>query len=173
MVMRVSSAAFTATTDTTGNWSAGTVTLSDDDGGVSAAFSNSSTMVPGDTDQACIAVTYDGDVATAGVRMYGSTTSTGGDLGEFLHVTIDEVTIGSGDCATPDTVNTLFTTAPLSVAAGSFTSTHTTWSDGLTTGWSPSSNETRTFRITLALQDDDGAQGLDTTATFTWEAQSA
>lgn len=175
LVMRVSSAAFTATTDTTGNWSSGSVALSDDDG-ATASFSNASGMVPGDSDQACIIVTYDGDVATAGVKMYGSTSfGSATDLGDHLTLTIEDVTIGAlEDCATATINATLFSGNDLSVSTGAFTVAHTSFADGLGTGWTPTTNgEAKTYRITLELQDNDGAQGLDTNATFTWETQNA
>lgn len=171
MVMRVSSAAFSATTDTGGNWTAGSVTLTDDDGSGSVAFTNDAAMVPGDTDQACIAVTYGGDVA-ASVKMYGSTTTTTAtNLGDYLTLTIEDVTIVT-DCASATVNTTLFSGADLAVSGTSFSVLHTAWGDGLSTGWTPSASATKTFRITVQLQDDNAAQALDTTATFTWEAQN-
>lgn len=173
MIMRVSSAAFTSTTDTAGNWSAGSVNLTDDDGSGSLQFTNDTGMVPGNSDQACIKVTYDGDVATAGVKMYGSTTFTSAsDLGDHLTLTIEDVDATLG-CATAVVNSTLFSAKDLSVSGTSFTVSHTGWGDGLATGWSPAAGETKTYRITVTLQDADAAQGLNTAATFTWETQNA
>ena len=59
LVFQSSRAAFTDTTDNTGNsLSAGTVTLVDDD--ATAVMFNVSNMKPGDSSQNCILVTYQG-----------------------------------------------------------------------------------------------------------------
>ena len=53
-----------------------------------------------------------------------------------------------------------------------FVATHTNFGNGIT-GWSPAvSPESLTYRFTLTLQDNNLAQGLNTTGTFTWEAQN-
>lgn len=176
LVMRASTAAFSGTTDTSGNWSAGTVALSDDDGTGQVAFTNDTGMVPADSDQACVTVTYDGDV-DAEVKMYGSTTFTSAsDLGQYVDLTLEEVTIGTGSCASPASVDTTVYTGTLSVNAGAFTVAHTAWADGAATGWTttaPATNgASKVYRLTVTLQDNNNAQGLDTTATFNWEAQN-
>lgn len=170
-ILQVSQAAFSDTTDASGNWSAGQVALSDDDW-AGATFS-STNMVPADTEQECITVTYDGNVASS-VKLYGSTTFTSAsDLGQYVDLTIDEVDVGAGTCATPDTSTNLFN-GTLSVNAGSFTVAHTDWSNGLASAFAPAtSGETQTYRVTVTLQDTNDAQGLDTTSTFTWEAQNS
>ena len=63
MVLQVSSAAFTGTTENAGSWGAGTVELSDSRNGV--AMFAAQNMVPGDGDSQCIDVTYDGSVTPA------------------------------------------------------------------------------------------------------------
>lgn len=173
LVVQASIAAFSDTTQTQGGeWGAGTVALSDDDGTGQVQFSNDATMVPTDKDQACITVTYDGDTATS-VKLYGSTTTNTTDLGEYLDLTVEEVTVTTqGDCAGA-TQDAQIYTGTLSVNSGAFTVDHTQWSDGLASNWAPSANgETQVYRITVTLQDNDSAQGLDTTGTFTWEAQN-
>lgn len=172
LVVQASMAAFSGTTDTPGDWASGTVALSDDDGTGTVAFTNDQTMVPGDSDQACVTVTYDGDTATS-VKLYGSTTFTSGsDLGQYLDLTIEEVTIGTGSCGTPDTVTSIYS-GTLSVNTGAFAVDHTDWSTGLASNWAPSaSGETQVYRLTATLQDDNNAQSLDSTATFNWEAQN-
>lgn len=172
-ILQTSQAAFSDTTDSQGNWSAGTVALSDDDGTGQVAFTNDASMVPADSDQACITVQYDGNVASS-VKLYGATTFTStSDLGQYLDVTIDEVTIGAGTCATPDTAVNIYT-GTLSVNAGAFAVAHTDWSNGLASAFAPStSGATQVYRITVTLQDNNAAQGQDTTSTFTWEAQNA
>lgn len=174
LVLYTSHAAFSGTTDTSGNWDAATVALS---GTSSTAFTSGTNLVPNDTDQECITVTYDGN-ADAAVKMYGSTTfSSTEDLGKYLDLTIEEVTTGAGTCATPDSVDsTLFSTNTLSVNTGAFTVAHTDWSNGLATTWdssTPATNgATKEFRLTVTVKDDNNAQSQDTTGTFTWEAQN-
>lgn len=174
LVFQSSTAAFSGTTDSSGNWDAGSVTLTDT---ATVAFTNDQNMVPGNSDQACIAVTYDGDV-NAEVKMYGSTTFTSAsDLGQYLDLVIEEVTIGTGTCASPQSIDaTLFSAKTLAVNTGAFTVAHTNWSNGLATSWTsvaPAANAaTKTFRITVTLQDNNSAQSLNTTATFNWEAQN-
>lgn len=171
-ILQVSYAAFSGTTLAEGNeFDAATVALSNDGfGSETLAMSN---MVPGNTDQECIVVTYDGTVASD-VKLYGSTTSTAADLGQYLDLKIDEVVIGAEEnCADATTVVNIFD-GTLSVNAGSFDLTHSDWSDGLASAWAPDTqNDTQTYRITVTLQDDNDAQGLDTEATFTWEAQNS
>lgn len=171
-VLQTSQAAFSGTTDgSSGNWSAGTVALSDDDGTTGqVAFTNDATMVPGDSDRACITVTYRGDVASI-VKLHGSTTFTSAtDLGQYLDLTIDEVT--GGTCDAPTTTTSLYT-GTVSVNAASFAAAHTDWSNGLASNFAPStSGAIQTYRITVTLQDNNSAQALNTTATFTWEAQN-
>lgn len=61
IVLQVSSAAFTDTTENAGNsWEAGTVVLSDSRSGT--AMFTAENMVPGDGDTQCIDVTYSGSV---------------------------------------------------------------------------------------------------------------
>lgn len=172
LVVQASVAAFSSTTSTAGSWDSATVTLSNDGG---ATFATASGMVPGDTNQACVTVTYDGDVATAGVKLYGSTLeATPNDLGEYLDLTIEEVDIGVDTCAAATSTATIFSGATLSVNAGSFAATHTNWSDGLASNWTPTANgETQDYRITVTLQDNNDAQGLLSTATFNWETQNS
>lgn len=172
LVVQASMAAFSGTTDSQGNWDSATVALSDDDGSGEVAFTNDSGMVPADSDQACITVTYDGDTAV-NTKLYGSTSfSSSSDLGQYLDLTIEEVTIGTDTCSTA-TVDAELYNGTLSVNTGAFTIDHTSWSDGLASNWAPSSSgETQVYRLTVTLQDDNNAQGLDTTATFNWEAQN-
>lgn len=175
LVLEGSNAAFSASTDTPGTWTAAQVSLSDDDGTGQAVFSSPATMVPGESDQACVSVSYGGDV-NAEVRVYGATsTTTSADLGQYLGLTVEEVTIGTGTCATA-TVDATVYNGTLAVNAGSFAIAHTGWADAAPTSWTAASpatpNATKVFRITLTLQDNNAAQALTTTATFTWEAQN-
>src|SRR5688572_22513092 len=85
VTMRVGTwSAFSAATSNAGNtFSAGTVTLADNDAGV--AMLSLSNAKPGNTDTGCITVTYTGSLAST-VRLYGTTTGTG--LDQYLDLKI-------------------------------------------------------------------------------------
>ncbi|MCH7581707.1 MAG: hypothetical protein IIC72_03655 [Acidobacteria bacterium] len=170
LILTASFAAFSDTTDNSGNtWSAGTVVLTDDDGGGSAMFTVPD-MAPLATVTECIVVTYEGSLLPADVNLYG--VSGGGGLDAFLDLVIEEGSGGVfGNCAggggfTP--TSTIFTGGTLA----DFATTHTNFGNGAG-AWLPAANpESRTYRFTVTLQDDNLAQGLNATATFTWEAQA-
>jgi hypothetical protein len=165
LIVTASVAAFSDTTDNSGNtWSAGTVVLTDDDSG-SAMFIVSD-MAPLATVTECIAVTYSGSLLPSDVNLYGVSGGTG--LDAYLDVTIEEGNGGIfGNCTGFTPTSTIFTGTLTSFAA-----THTNFATGAG-AWNPAANpETRVYRFTVTLQDDNAAQGLDATATFTWEAQA-
>lgn len=170
LILTASFAAFSDTTDNSGNtWSAGTVVLTDDDGGVSAMFTVGN-MAPLTTVIECIVVTYSGSLVPADVNLYGVSGGTGLDV--YLDVTVEEGTGGLfGNCAGAGG----FTPIGPAIFAGtltSFAATHTNFTNGVG-AWLPAANpESRTYRFTVTLQDNNSAQGLDATATFTWEAQA-
>ncbi|MEE8405818.1 MAG: hypothetical protein V3S32_01560 [Acidimicrobiia bacterium] len=168
LIVTASVAAFSDTTENAGNtWSAGTVILTDDDA-VSAMFIVSD-MAPLATVTECIAVTYSGTLLPSDVNLYGVSGGTG--LDAYLDVTIEEGTGGIfGDCAFGtgfSPTSTIFTGTLTSFAA-----THTNFASGAG-AWNPAANpETVVYRFTVTLQDNNLAQGLNATATFTWEAQA-
>jgi len=165
VVMVGSRAAFSDTTSNAANsWSAGTVTITDDDSG--SAMFNASAMKPGDTVTECIVVTYSGSLVPADVSLYGSTGGSG--LDAYLDMTVDIGTGGVfGDCT-----GFSLSSTPFSGTLASFSATHTNFASGVL-AWSPAATpQSRTYRFTLTLQDDNAAQGLNATATFTWEAQN-
>ncbi len=180
MITRTSQAAFSATTDNTGNYfNGGTVTLTDDDGGVSALFAVDA-MEPGDTVTGCIQVSYDGTITTpSAVKVYGAgyTNVAGADaasvgLSDHLVVTIEE---GTGavfnDCSA-------FTSTATVLAATDLTSFNTANADYATGvgSWTPTATgETRAYRVTveLAATTPDAEEGAGTTdVAFVWEVQS-
>jgi hypothetical protein len=169
IVVVSSRSAFSDTTDNPGNtWTAGTVIITDDDGGATAMF-NATAMAPGDTSTECIVVTYEGTLVPADVVLYGVSGGTG--LDAYLDVVIEEGSGGVfGDCTALGgfTLNS----TPFTNTLANFSATHTNFGNGIT-GWSPAANpESKTYRITVTLQDNNAAQGLNGTATFTWEAQN-
>ena len=97
LVYQTSNAAFTDTTDNAGSsWAAGSVTLTDDDGG--SAMFTSADMVPGDVVENCITVDYTGSTFDLDqVKLYGSVTDNG--LGGELDLLVEEGTGGGfGNC---------------------------------------------------------------------------
>ena len=164
LVVTGSRAAFFDTTDNAANsWAAGTVIITDDDTG-SAMFSVSD-MAPTQSVVNCIVLTYSGSLTPADVVVYGTS---GGSLDAYLDMTIEEGSGGSfGSCVGFIPASTIFTNT-----LANFSATHTNFGNGLT-GWSPAATpESKTYRFTLTLQDNNLAQGLSTTGTFTWEAQN-
>ncbi len=167
LILTASFAAFSDTTDNSGNtWSAGTVVLTDDDGGGSAMFTVPD-MAPLATVTECIVVTYEGSLLPADVNLYG--VSGGSGLDAYLDLTIEEGSGGIfGNCSGFIPIGGPIFTGTLT----GFAATHTNFGNGAGV-WDPAANpESRTYRFVVTLQDDNGAQGLDATATFTWEAQN-
>lgn len=170
LVMRVSSAAFSAQTDNPGNsWATGQVNLSDDDGeGAASAMFDVSAMMPGDTVTKCITVTYTGSTDPAVVKMF--TDITDGGLGDHLDVTLTEGDGGGyADCTGYNPTATLKTSVTLNSLA-----THADYASGTGT-WNPTANnqsKTYKFVVTLGTDTPDTAQGADAQATFTWETTS-
>jgi len=165
LVFRSTHGAFASTTSNAGNTiTAGTVNLTDDDAG-SAMFSVSG-VGPGDTMQHCITVTYTGTLASADIRMYGASGGTG--LAQYLDTTIEVGTGGSFASCTGFSAQATLYTGTLAT----FATTDTDWASGLAAFSTSSSPASRTFRITLGVEDNNSAQGLTATPTFTWEAQN-
>lgn len=173
LIMRASQAAFSGSTGNTGHWATGTVTLTDDGSGT-ARF-NVTGMVPGGTNasgQACIKVNYTGSAA-ADIRMFvngaapGDFTDTG--LGQYLTFKVEEGTVGTfADCSGFVANGTTY--GPLTLAG--FASTHSSHAGGFSTWHAAGGADTRSYRITYSLVDDNNAQGTSVDAVLTWEARS-
>ena len=163
LVVTRSQAAFTASTSNTGNgFTAGDLSLFDDDD--DTAMFNATGMVPGSSVTECITVTYDGDVTPAPVRLYGTGT---GALAPFLDLRIEVGTGGSSSSCAGFTPSGTLSDDTLS----QFAATRTNWSNGLAAFSATTTPTSRTFRFTAEVQDDDAAQGLSANAGFTWETQ--
>lgn len=163
LVWQASYAAFTATTENTGNsWQAGTVVLSDNDSG--SAMFTATGLVPGSTGARCIQVSYTGNVA-AGVRLFGAYGAST-DLADNLTLTVEQGTATANDCTNWTAAGTLY-----SGQADGFVTAHYDFAHGVDT-WAPSASATRWYRISYLVQDEDEAQGDALTLNFTWEAQN-
>ena len=167
LVVGGSRAAFSATaTDGSNSWSSGTVVLANDSSG-SAMFTVTG-MKPGSSNVKCISVTYSGSLVPATINLYGVVAGTG--LATYLTTTIEIGTGGSFSSCTGFTPTSTIYTGTVA----NFSTTYTNFATGLAT-WSPSSTpDSRTFRFTTTLPSGtvNAAQGLNATATFTWEAQN-
>lgn len=166
-VWQGSEAAFTAQTSNPGNsFSAGTVTLSDDDTGV--AMFTMSGLRPGSTDTKCITVTYTGSLA-ATVKLYvapGDYTGTG--LGTYLNLTVQEGTGGSYASCT----GFVSSAADYTGTLGAFAAARTSSATGVGS-FAPTAGQSRAYRFTYTLADNNAAQGLNSQVTLTWEAASS
>jgi predicted ribosomally synthesized peptide with SipW-like signal peptide len=161
----VTVSAFSATSQSNGNtFAAGTVGISDNDGGSSALY-NVSGLEPGQGVEKCIKVTYGGTLAGE-VRIY--TDSSIGALGSQVGVQITPGTqTGSPafpSCAgfTPDAGGHLF-----DGTLASFASTHGAWGSGVpddgpaaATSWTTADAVVYRLRVTVA--DDDSATNKTT-----------
>ncbi len=182
-VMTASRAAFTDTTDNTGNdFAAGTVILVDDDTG--SVLFNVPNLKPGQSVENCVEVTYQGSV-DANVRLYGANlaTTTATNLAPQLNLTIEEGTGGGfvatelgggeGDC-TGFVAGSTLTTA-VTDTIDEFATVATNFGSGLST-WAPlgGSNDARTYRFVVELDaaTTDAFQGMDAQIDFVWEAQN-
>lgn len=165
--------AFSSTTENPGNKiDAGTVVLGDNDSG--SALYDVAGAKAGTTVDRCITVTYSGSLA-ADVKLY--LPDAVGALAQYVDMTVTggtDATPSFGDCAgfVADAGPALFT----GTLAG-FRAAHTGWANGLAdtpegdTKWDQ--GDAVTYRVQLAVQDTNNAQGLATgTHRIMWEARN-
>lgn len=175
MVVTASRAAFTATTDNTGNaFNAATIALTDDDSGT--AMFDVTGMVPGDTAEGCITVTYTGTADPTVVKIYQNAysetdgASDGATLDEALTLDIDQV----NDCTLKTKLADLDNDTLVNLAA------YSDYSNGLSTGWDPASGTSSESFLFTATFTPSGSSATDntrigdtvTSLTFTWETQA-
>ena len=174
VVWQGSYAAFSATTDNTGNsWTTGDVALTDDDGG-SAAFTV--TLVkPGDTGQKCIVVT-DNSTVFGPVKMYAggvlanALSGTPASATNQLNLSVQQFNPVS---FTNNTANCAALTGGTSLHNGSLAALPTSYSTGVGSWTATATGQTRVYRFTWSLPATAGntVKGQNATATFTWETQ--
>ncbi len=183
-------AAFSASTGNTGNtWETGSVTLTDGARGA-ALFTGpgDSTLRPGSTRSSCIQIDYTGDL-TADIRMYAGTPPDGAtSLDRYLVMTVergvDAPALGTvtADCAgfTSNPTRTFLyntlqadgTPADPSLTLADLKTTHRDFGSGLVVSAGTATDTHLTLRITYVVKNENGAQGTQSSATFTWEAQN-
>jgi hypothetical protein len=146
------------------SWTAGTVTISDDDGG-GAMFTVGGLTSATPAASRCLTVTYTGNVA-APVKLY-LTGLTGTGLGTYLNLTVEAGTGGGYGSCTGFSGSTIY-----SGTLGGFSTAYTAYSNGLSASWTPSTNGAqKVFRLTYSLQNNASAPGKWDRATLVWEAQ--
>ena len=160
--------AFSSTTTNPGNnFSAGTVTISDNDGGTSVY--NASGQKPGEFAEKCVKVTYSGSLPST-VKLYRSAFAGGSGLDAFIDLSITKGTGNSFDCS-----DFSGSTAVPTTTLSAFPSSHGTGialtNAGGSANWAQ--NDSVTYKVRATLQDDDAAQGLVAGShSFTWEARN-
>ncbi len=170
LVWHTSYAAFTASTSNNANtFGAGSVSLTDNKNGT--AMFTAATLKPGSTDSQCITVNYTGNVAStvklSAAYTDGTAASTG--LAPYLDFTVQEIGL-TDNCTSP--------TGTLTAIDGADTTLATKVTGGLAApgaslGWSPSSSESKRYRFTYTLQDNNAAQSKTASVGFTWTATSS
>jgi hypothetical protein len=167
LVVTGSQAAFTASTANGSNtFTAGTVSLADDDAG--SVMFNLTGMKPGDTATKCVNVNYTGSLA-ADVKLYGTVGGTG--LATYLDTTVDVGTGATGGAALDCTGFALGSNLHNGTLAA-FGTAHTDYSNGLGGFTGATNPSAKSYRVTVTLQDNNLAQGKTASVAFTWEAQN-
>jgi hypothetical protein len=176
LVWQSSYAAFTASTRNAGNsWSAGQVSLTDDDNGT-AAFT-AENLVPGESGTKCIVVTSNSSVAGE-VRTYVANLSASGHgLEEHIVFRLESGTGGSfNDCAgfTPTGEPAVPVTIKDAAAnTNSYANGGHAWTTTGTVGEKMSYRASWTFDTTNLTQDRINAlQGATVSADLVWELQT-
>jgi hypothetical protein len=168
--------AFSSTTSNTGNqFTAGSVSIGDNDGS-SAMFNAVTGGKPGTTIERCIKVTYTGSL-DADVRLYLSSGGAG-NLAQYTDLTIQPVTFAGAPPAFPSCAGSANDGAALYTGTlADFRDNRNSWASGVVdypgagSEWATSDEVFYKFRYTV--QDDNSAQGLTTAShDFTWEARN-
>ena len=170
--------AFSNSTTNTGNSiQAGTVALEDNDGNAGVAMLSLSDARPGDSDTSCIKVTYTGSLPST-VRLYATVTGT---LKDYLTLTVTrgtDATPAFDNCSTfaPDATDYNGDGAGV-VYSGLLSAFPATYEPAIVDPKAASpetwtQNEAHVYKFTISLNNDTSAQGLSSTAAFTWEARN-
>ena len=179
LVWQGSYAAFSATTDNSGNsWASGNVVLKNDGAAGTGTYAISSTpaaftvptMKPGDTGTKCIVVESSGSLASS-VKLYTANVTNNALTNQMtMRVELDTSGTPRPNCTGFTVSSTPYATGALSglAAASGFAS-------GLGT-WAPAGGTAKyaTYRFTWALPAaaTNAAMGLTGGADFIWEAQN-
>jgi hypothetical protein len=165
LVWQSTSAVFSSTTSNAANsWTAGAVTLADDDS--SGALFTSAALVPSSTGSNCIKVTYSGNVSTA-VKLYVAAST--GSLAPYVDLVVSEGTgVGFGDC-------TGFSgTQIYSGTLSAFAAASSVYSNGVGSFAPTTAGQTKVYKFTYTIDaaTPNAMQSQSATATFQWESQA-
>ena len=169
-------AAFSGTTANPANaFTAGTVAIADNDaGGSLLSLSNAR---PGDSSTGCIKITYSGSL-NANVRLYATAS---GSLPSYLTLTVTRGTDSSPSFPTCGSFtadsNNYFGAGNGVIYSGNMSGFPGSYATGLVdpTSGSPetwSTSEAHSYKFVVSVQNNASAQGLSSTASFTWEARN-
>ena len=168
-VWQGTNAAFTSTTSNgANNWTAGAVTIGDDDSGT--ALFNVSGLVPGNSGSKCIKVTYSGNV-TSSVKLYVSASS--GTLAPYIDLTIEQGS-GGGNVGDFSSCGSFSGSTIYTGTLSNMASTKTAFGSGVGS-WSPTAAtqfSVYKFTYTLNASTPDAMQSATCSATFQWESQA-
>ena len=164
LIWDATGAAFTSSTaNPASNWTAGAVSISDDDGG--AALFSATNIQPGDAGAKCILVTYTGNT-TAAVRLHVQSLT--GTLGPYLNVVLEQ---GAGGSSASCASFAADTTAP-AVTMSALAAARPNWATGFGS-WSPTAaGQTKAYRISWSIAADNNAANKTAGLTLVWEAQA-
>lgn len=162
-------AAFTSTTSNgANNWTAGAVTIGDDDSGT--ALFSATGLVPNSTGNKCIKVTYTGNV-TAAVKLYVSASS--GALAPYVNLTVEEGS-GAGNTGSFSSCGSFSGTTIYSGTLSTFASTKTAFASGVGSFAPTTSGDFKVYKFTYTLDSatPNNMQSGTCSATFQWESQA-
>jgi len=168
-VWQGTNAAFTSTTSNgANNWTAGAVTIGDDDS--SQALFSASGLVPSSSGSKCIKVTYTGNVTSA-VKLYVASSS--GSLATYLDVVVQEGS-GVGNVGDFSSCGAFSGTTVYSGTLAGMASTTTTFGSGVGTFAPTGSGQFKVYKFTYTLNAStpDSQQSQSASATFQWESQA-
>jgi hypothetical protein len=168
-VWQGTNAAFTSTTSNgVNNWTAGAVTIADDDSSI-ALFSPTG-LVPSSTGSKCIKVTYTGNV-TAAVKLYVASSS--GSLASYVDLVVEEGT-GAGNVGDFSGCGSFSGTAIYTGTLANMASTKTAFGNGVGSFAPTAAAQFKVFKFTYTLNAStpDAQQSQSATATFQWESQA-
>lgn len=130
--------------------------------------------IPGSFGSGCVRITYTGSL-TGNVRLYQAPAGIAGTgLAPYLTLQVKQGSGANADCSDFVAAATVYNPTGLADTTKTV-SAFGAASSGYATGvdnWTAATSDTRTYEFNWQLQDDNAAESLTASLTFTWEAQS-